>query len=64
MARSMWLVQVHRIADGVGDIGDNADSSNKKAQKLKKTLLSIDEIHALVKTTTNNFSKVLELPLV
>ena len=35
------------IADGVGDIGDNADSSNKKAQKLKKTLLSIDEIHAL-----------------
>lgn len=35
------------IADGVGDIGDSADSSNKKAQKLKKTLLSIDEIHAL-----------------
>lgn len=35
------------IADGVGDIGDNADSSDKKAQKLKKTLLSIDEIHAL-----------------
>lgn len=35
------------IADGVGNIGDNADSSNKKAQKLKKTLLSIDEIHAL-----------------
>lgn len=35
------------IADGIGDIGDNADSSNKKAQKLKKTLLSIDEIHAL-----------------
>lgn len=35
------------IADGVGDIGNNADSSNKKAQKLKKTLLSIDEIHAL-----------------
>ena len=35
------------IADGVGDIGDNANSSNKKAQKLKKTLLSIDEIHAL-----------------
>ena len=35
------------IADGVGDIGDNVDSSNKKAQKLKKTLLSIDEIHAL-----------------
>lgn len=35
------------IADGVDDIGDNADSSNKKAQKLKKTLLSIDEIHAL-----------------
>lgn len=35
------------IADGVGDIGDDADSSNKKAQKLKKTLLSIDEIHAL-----------------
>ena len=35
------------IADGVGDIGDNADNSNKKAQKLKKTLLSIDEIHAL-----------------
>lgn len=35
------------IADGMGDIGDNADSSNKKAQKLKKTLLSIDEIHAL-----------------
>ena len=35
------------IADGVGDIGDNADKSNKKAQKLKKTLLSIDEIHAL-----------------
>lgn len=35
------------IADGVGDIGDNADSSNEKAQKLKKTLLSIDEIHAL-----------------
>lgn len=35
------------IADGVGDIGDNADSSNKKAQKLKKTLLSIDEIHSL-----------------
>lgn len=35
------------IADGVGDIGDNADSSNKKAQKLKRTLLSIDEIHAL-----------------
>lgn len=35
------------IADGVGDIGDSADKSNKKAQKLKKTLLSIDEIHAL-----------------
>lgn len=35
------------IAGGVGDIGDSADESNKKAQKLKKTLLSIDEIHAL-----------------
>lgn len=31
----------------VGHIRTNADSSNKKAQKLKKTLLSIDEIHAL-----------------
>lgn len=35
------------IAGGVGDIGNSADESNKKAQKLKKTLLSIDEIHAL-----------------
>lgn len=35
------------IAGGVGDIGDSADESNKKAQKLKKTLLSTDEIHAL-----------------
>lgn len=35
------------IAGGVGDIGNSADESNKKTQKLKKTLLSIDEIHAL-----------------
>ncbi len=35
------------ISDSTSDIGDSADNANSSAKKLKKTLLNIDEIHAL-----------------
>ncbi len=35
------------VADSTGDIGSNASDADKKAKQLKKTLLSIDQIHAL-----------------
>lgn len=35
------------VSDSLGDVGSSADSANSSAKALKKTLLSIDEIHAL-----------------
>lgn len=35
------------VADSMADVGNNASNANRNATKLKKTLLSIDEIHAL-----------------
>ena len=35
------------VADSMADVGTNASNANRNATKLKKTLLSIDEIHAL-----------------
>lgn len=35
------------VSDSIGGIGDSASGANQAAKELKKTLLSIDEIHAL-----------------
>ena len=35
------------VSDSLDDVGSSADSANSSAKALKKTLLSIDEIHAL-----------------
>ena len=37
----------NEVADSMADVGNNASNANRNANKLKKTLLSIDEIHAL-----------------
>ena len=42
------------IADSTGDIGTSADKANSSAKKLKNTLLSIDEIHALNDNTDSS----------
>lgn len=44
------------IADSTGDIGTSADKANSSAKKLKNTLLSIDEIHALNDNTDSSSS--------
>lgn len=42
------------IADSTGNIGTSADKANSSAKKLKNTLLSIDEIHALNDNTDSS----------